>query len=202
MGVPIRRLILATNENDVLDEFFRTGRYRPRASAETHATSSPSMDISKASNFERFIYDIVGRDPAVVRSLWHRLATEGGFDLSGTPYWDRVRAAGFVSGRSTHADRIATIRDVHARYGVIVDPHTADGLKVGREHRDPAVPLVCIETALPVKFAATIVEALGREPERPEAYVGLEAQPQRFTVLPAKVELLKAFIEGRAAAAA
>ena len=202
MGVPIRRLILATNENDVLDEFFRTGRYRPRASAETHATSSPSMDISKASNFERFIYDIVGRDPAVVRSLWHRLATEGGFDLSGTPYWDRVRAAGFVSGRSTHADRIATIRDVHARYGVMVDPHTADGLKVGREHRDPAVPLVCIETALPVKFAATIVEALGREPERPEAYVGLEAQPQRFTVLPAKVELLKAFIEGRAAAAA
>ncbi|MFO1415016.1 MAG: threonine synthase [Burkholderiales bacterium] len=201
MGVPIRRLILATNENDVLDEFFRTGRYRPRGSAETHATSSPSMDISKASNFERFVYDVVGRDPATVRSLWHTLATDGGFDLAGTPYWAKVQAAGFVSGRSTHADRVATIRDVERRYGVIVDPHTADGLKVGREHRDPKVPLVCIETALPVKFAATIVEALGREPARPEAYVGIEAQPQRFTVLPARADLLKAFIEGRAAAA-
>ena len=112
-----------------------------------------------------------------------------------------MRAAGFLSGRSTHADRVATIRDVHQRYGVIVDPHTADGMKVGREHRDPAVPLVCIETALPVKFAATIVEALGREPARPEAYAGLESQAQRFTVLPARVDLLKAFIEGRAAAA-
>jgi threonine synthase len=201
MGVPIRRLILATNENDVLDEFFRTGRYRPRGSAETHATSSPSMDISKASNFERFIFDIVDRDPAVVRRLWRQLADEGGFDLSGTPYWDKVQASGFVSGRSTHADRIATIRDVHARYAVVVDPHTADGIKVGREHRDPTVPLICIETALPVKFAATITEALGREPDRPAAYAGLEAQPQRFTVLPARVELLKAFIEGRASAA-
>jgi len=201
MGVPVRRLILATNENDVLDEFFRTGRYRPRASAETHATSSPSMDISKASNFERFVYDIVGRDPAVVRDLWHRLATDGGFDLSGTPYWANVQAAGFVSGRSTHADRIATIRDMQARYGVVVDPHTADGLKVAREQRDSAVPLVCIETALPVKFAATIVEALGHEPARPDDFAGIEAQPQRFTVLPARVDLLKAFIEGRANAA-
>jgi threonine synthase len=159
------------------------------------------MDISKASNFERFVYDIVDRDPATVRTLWHTLATDGGFDLAGTPYWEKVRAAGFLSGRSTHADRVATIRDIEQRYGVVVDPHTADGLKVGREQRDPKVPLVCIETALPVKFSATIVEALGREPHRPEAYVGIEAQPQRFTVLPARVELLKAFIEGRAAAA-
>ena len=201
MGLPIRRLILATNENDVLDEFFRTGRYRPRASAETHATSSPSMDISKASNFERFIYDAVERDPAIVRALWKELATSGGFDLSGTPHWARVQQAGFVSGRSTHADRIATIRDIDARYGIVVDPHTADGLKVGREHRDPAVPLVCIETALPVKFAATIREALGREPARPAAYEGLEARPQRFTVLPADAARVKAYIEEHAAAA-
>ena len=201
MGVPIRHLILATNENDVLDEFFRTGRYRPRSSSETHATSSPSMDISKASNFERFIFDMVGRDPATVQTLWQVLASEGGFDLAGTPHWARVRAAGFVSGRSTHADRIATIRDVHARYGVVVDPHTADGIKVGREHRDPAVPLVCIETALPVKFAATIQEALGHEPPRPAAYDGLESRPQRFTVLPADARRVKVFIEEHAAAA-
>ncbi len=103
LGLPVGRLILATNENDVLDEFFRTGRYRPRASAETHATSSPSMDISKASNFERFVYDVVGRDAAAVRALWAQLQRDGGFDLSGTPHWPRVAAAGFVSGRSTHA---------------------------------------------------------------------------------------------------
>jgi threonine synthase len=200
LGVPVRRFVLATNENDVLDEFFRTGRYRPRASAETRATSSPSMDISKASNFERYVFDIVGRDPAALAALWERLAREGGFDLAGTDLWQRVRDSGFVSGRSTHADRIATIRDVHARYGVIVDPHTADGVKVGRELRVPGLPLVCVETALPAKFAATIHEALGREPERPAAYVGLEARPQRFTVLPADVERVKAYLADHAVA--
>jgi len=201
MGLPIRRLILATNENDVLDEFFRTGRYRPRASAETHATSSPSMDISRASNFERFIHDAVARDPAIVRALWAELRATGGFDLAGTPHWTRVQQAGFVSGRSTHADRLATIRDVDARYGLTIDPHTADGLKVGREHRESAVPLICIETALPVKFAATIREALGREPARPPAYEGLESRPQHFTVLPADPARVKAFIGDHAAAA-
>ncbi len=198
MGLPIRRLILATNENDVLDEFFRTGRYRPRAAAETHATSSPSMDISKASNFERFIFDIVGRDPEVVRALWGELATTGGFDLAATRHWARVQAAGFLSGRSTHADRVATIRETAARFGVVVDPHTADGLMVGTKFRDPDVPLVCIETALPVKFAATIREALGRDPERPPAYEGLESLPQTSTAIPADAARLKAFIEAHA----
>jgi len=198
MGLPIRRLILATNENDVLDEFFRTGRYRPRGTAETHATSSPSMDISKASNFERYVFDIVGRDAATVRMLWARIGREGGFDLAGTPHWPRVAASGFVSGVSTHADRIATIRDTHARCGVAIDPHTADGLKVGRAHRDPAVPLVCIETALPAKFAATIHEALGRDPDRPAAYADLEQRPQRCDVLPADVERVKAYIAAHA----
>jgi threonine synthase len=201
MGLPIRRLLLATNENDVLDEFFRAGRYRPRGAAETHATSSPSMDIAKASNFERFIYDVVGRDPAAVRMLWGLIAKNGGYDLVGTDYWPAVRAANFVSRRSTHADRLATIRDVHARYGVIIDPHTADGVKVALEVRDRAVPTICIETALPVKFAATIREALGREPARPAAYEGLESRPQRYTVLPADAAKVKAYIEEHAAAA-
>ena len=198
MGLPISRLILATNENDVLDEFFRTGRYRPRTTAQTHATSSPSMDISKASNFERFVFDVVGRDPALLSQLWRTLAREGGFDLSPTPHWDRVKASGIVSGRSTHADRIATIRDVDARYGVTVDPHTADGLHVGRALRDPDIPLICIETALPAKFSATIREALGREPERPPAFASLEARPQRFEVLPAQAARVQAHIAAHA----
>ncbi len=198
MGVPIRRLILATNENDVLDEFFRTGRYRPRSTAETRATSSPSMDISKASNFERYVYDVVGRDPGIVRDLWAQLAKEGGFDLAGTPHWAAVQGSGFVSGRSTHVDRLATIRDVDARHGVVVDPHTADGIKVGREHREHGIPLVCVETALPAKFSATIREALGREPERPAAFAGLEQRPQRCTVMQPDVAAVKAFIAAHA----
>jgi threonine synthase len=202
MGLPIRRLILATNENDVLDEFFRTGRYRPRRTGETRATSSPSMDISKASNFERYVFDVVGRDPAVVRALWARIDREGGFELAGEPHWARVAASGFVSGVSTHADRIATIRRTHRRHGIVVDPHTADGLKVGLERRDRQVPLVCIETALPAKFGAAIKEALGREPARPAAYADLEQRQQRVTVLPAAVDSVKAYIAAHAGAAA
>jgi threonine synthase len=200
MGLPIRRLIVATNENDVLDEFFRTGVYRPRGAAETHATSSPSMDIAKASNFERFIADVCGRDDGAVRALWQSLASGGRFDLAATPYWANVREAAMVSGSSTHADRIATIRDVHARYGVTVDPHTADGLAVGLRHCEAGVPLVAIETALPAKFAATIREALGQTPARPAAYDGLEARPQKVTRLPPDAGKVRDYIARHAIA--
>jgi threonine synthase len=201
MGLPIGRLVVATNENDVLDEFFRTGRYRPRAAAETYATSSPSMDISRASNFERYVFDIVERDPAELRRLWQSLESDRAFDLAGTPAWSRVRESGFVSGHSTHADRIATIRDVYRRNGVVIDPHTADGVKVGRESRTPGVPLVCLETALPAKFAVTIREALGFDPPRPPAYADLESRPQRCTRLPADAARVKAFVAAHAAGA-
>lgn len=198
MGLPIRRLILATNENDVLDEFFRTGRYRVRPASEVVATSSPSMDISKASNFERFVFDLVGRDPAVVRELWLELGESGEFDLAGTPYAAALADSGFVSGRSTHADRLRTIRRVADRYGKVVDPHTADGIKVALERRDPDVPVICIETALAAKFASTIREALGRDPERPRAYARLEELPQRFDVLPPDSTAVKDYIAARA----
>ena len=198
MGLPIRRLILATNENDVLDEFFRTGRYRVRPAGEIVPTSSPSMDISKASNFERFVFDLVDRDASVVRSLWSELARGGAFDLAGTPYARKLAACGFVSGRSTHADRLATIRRVAERYGRIVDPHTADGIKVALERRDAGVPVICIETAQPAKFAATIREALGRDPERPAAYARLEERAQRFDVLPANEAAVRDYIVARA----
>jgi len=194
LGLPIGRLILATNENDVLDEFFRTGRYRPRRAAEVHQTSSPSMDISKASNFERYVFDIVGRDGATVRELWAKIEGEGGFDLAGTPHLARVAASGFVSGSSTHANRLDTIRRVEREYGVVIDPHTADGIKVGLEHRQPNVPLICLETALPVKFAATIREALGREPERPAGFETLESLPQRFVVIDPDADTVKRYI--------
>jgi threonine synthase len=198
MGLPIERLIIATNENDVLDEFFRSGRYRVRGAAETRATSSPSMDISKASNFERYVFDVVGRDGATVRELWRQLEASGSFDLAATPHWENVRRSGFVSGRSTHADRLATIRGLHQRTGVLIDPHTADGVKVAQQYRTPDVPTICLETAAAAKFAETIVEATGREPQRPPAYADIESRAQRFEVMPVDVARLKRYIETRA----
>ncbi|MBL0419423.1 threonine synthase [Ramlibacter sp. AW1] len=194
MGLPIDRLVAATNENDVLDEFFRTGVYRVRGSADTFETSSPSMDISKASNFERFVFDLLDRDAAQVRALFgDALATQGRFDLSARLPLARERF-GFASGRSTHADRVATIRDAWQRWQTMVDTHTADGLKVAQAHRQPGVPMIVLETALPIKFAATIVEALGREPLRPRRFEGIELLPKRVTVLPADVQQVKDYI--------
>ena len=197
MGLPIRRLVLATNENNVLEEFFASGAYRVRKSSEVFETSSPSMDISKASNFERYIHDIVGGDGARVRELWAQVDRTGQFDFAGTPLFDRVRASGIVAGHSTHADRVATIRDIHARFGYIADTHTADGIKVGRTHREPGVPLICLETALAAKFDAAVREAVGRAPDRPAGYEDIERLPQRCEVMDADVAAIKSFIAAR-----
>jgi threonine synthase len=198
MGLPVHKLIVACNENDVLDEFFRTGVYRPRTAAETKHTSSPSMDISKASNFERFVFDLTGRDAAKVRELWRSVDKGGAVDLKQHRLFDRVAEYGMVSGKSTHADRMATIRMAWDKFGTMIDPHTADGLKVGLEHRDGGVPLVCLETALPAKFEDAIVEALGRSPERPPGLETLETLPQRYEVLDVNVEDVKAVIASHA----
>ena len=199
MGLPIHRLVVATNENDVLDEFFRSGRYRVRASDQTHATSSPSMDIGKASNFERFVFDLLGRDAARTGAMFgDAIGRDGGFTLDADEF-ARVAGFGFVSGRSTHADRLATIRELFQADGSIIDPHTADGLKVAREHLEPGVPMIVLETALPAKFADTIREAVGRDPGRPAALQDLESRPRRCTVLPADAAAVKRFIESHAA---
>lgn len=194
MGLPIHKLILATNENNVLDEFFRTGIYRVRGADGVMKTSSPSMDIAKASNFERFIYDVVGRDPAVVRQLWEKVERNGYFDLTDTEYFQDISRFGLVSGTSTHQDRMETIRRVYDESGVIIDTHTADGVKVGRQHKEPNVPLVCLETALPAKFEESIQEALGRQPERPSGYEDLEQKPQIFVVMDDDVAAVKEYI--------
>ena len=196
MGLPIHTLVVATNENDVLDEFFRTGVYRVRGSADTHETSSPSMDISKASNFERFVFDLLGRDGARTAELFGpQLAKTGRFDLSADPAFVHcAERYGFVSGKSTHANRLDTIRATWNQHALVIDTHTADGLKVAHEHRTPGVPMIVLETALPIKFAETIVEALGREPDRPAKFDGIEALPKRVLVMDADVVAIKALI--------
>ncbi len=194
MGLPIKQLILATNENDVLDEFFRTGLYRPRTTSETHHTSSPSMDISKASNFERFIFDLTDRNTMRVKELWQSVDKGNAFDLFGTALWVKAKDFGFVSGTSHHVARIDTIRNLYDKYKVLVDTHTADGVKVGLEYRETGVPLICMETALPAKFSETIKEAVGFEPSRPTGFENLEDLPQRFEVMEKDVNAVKTFI--------
>lgn len=194
MGLPIKHLVVATNENDVLDEFFRTGVYRPRGSANTYHTSSPSMDISKASNFERFVFDLMGRDGDKVRALWNTVDNGGAFDLNVDGVFADVPRFGFQSGVSSHQKRMQTIRQIWETYGVMIDTHTADGLKVALELREPGVPMLVLETALPAKFEDSIREALGRDPVRPAGMETLEDLPQRFDVMDADALLVKQFI--------
>lgn len=194
MGLPIKHLVVATNENDVLDEFFRTGVYRPRGSANTYHTSSPSMDISKASNFERFVFDLVGRDGDKVRALWNAVDNGGAFDLNADGVFAQVPDFGFQSGVSSHAKRMDTIRQTWETYGVMIDTHTADGLKVALEQREVGVPMLVLETALPAKFEDSIREALGRDPVRPAGMEDLESLPQRFEVMDADADAIKQYI--------
>ncbi len=194
MGLPIDKLVVATNENDVLDEFFKTGVYRPRGSINTYHTSSPSMDISKASNFERFVFDLTGRDSAKVRELWASVDAGGAFDIKKAGLFEKIASYGFESGSSNHKNRMQTIKQAQDNYGVVIDTHTADGLKVALELRDVNTPMLVLETALPVKFEDAIIEALGDAPERPAALEGIEKLPQRFEVMDADVNAIKAYI--------
>ena len=196
MGLPIDQLLVATNENDVLDEFFKTGVYRVRGTADTHETSSPSMDISKASNFERFVFDLLQRDAARTKDLFYdQLNQKGQFDLGHDPLFAAAKTKfGFISGKSTHADRLKTIQEVFADNHIMIDTHTADGLKVAVPLAKPGIPMLVLETALPIKFAATLVEALGREPDRPAKFEGIEALPKRVQVMPKSVDAVKKYI--------
>ena len=198
MGLPIDTLVLATNENNVLAEFFNTGVYRPRPSKETFETSSPSMDISKASNFERFVYHLFNNDAMRVAALWREVDQGRAFDVSQTPEWKGLRERfGFVAGTSTHADRLATIREVYEKTGSLIDTHTADAVKVARPLVKPGVPMIVLETALPVKFADTVKDAVGFEPPLTADQQAMMKLPLRVVQIAPDVERVKAIIAGR-----
>jgi threonine synthase len=199
MGLPMRRLIVATNENDVLDEFFKTGVYQVRDSKHTFETSSPSMDISKASNFERFIFDLLDRNEQETNRLFSQeLSRFNRFDLSQHLKFSSIQNQyGFFSGRSSHESRLETIKKAHQVWNNLIDPHTADGLKVALEYRDQDIPMMVLETALPIKFSETIQEALGISPPMPEHLKDLLMKPKRFEVMGADVAEVKRFISNR-----
>lgn len=195
MGVPIDTLVLATNENNVLAEFFNTGVYRPRPSKETFETSSPSMDISKASNFERFVFHLFNGDAERIASLWEEVDQGRSFDVSQTPEFKGLRERfGIVAGTSTHSDRLATIREVYEKTSGLIDTHTADAVKVARSLVKPGIPMIALETALPVKFAETVKEAVGFEPPLTSAQLAMMALPLRVVQIPPSVAWVKTII--------
>lgn len=196
MGLPIEFLILATNENNVLEEFFNTGVYRVRTSSETLETSSPSMDISKASNFERFVFDLTLRDAARTRDLFAtQVPKHGGFTIPQIEQAQLKQKYGFVAGLSTHEQRVKTIAQTYQQTGVLIDPHTADALKVAQDFAaQHHQPIVVMETAQPMKFAATIQEALNIAPPIPDAVSHLLEMPRRYDVMPVDVQQVKNYI--------
>jgi len=190
MGLPINHLVVATNENDVLDEFFNTGNYSPRSSKETFQTSSPSMDISKASNFERFIFDLLGRNSTSLKEHWKKIDDGKSFKLSEENF-KKIKDYGFVSSSSKHTNRMDSIRSLYNEVGVIIDTHTADGIKAAMDHSAPSNPMIVLETALPIKFEKSVFEAIGLYPKRPDSLKDLELFDQKFEVFENSVESVK-----------
>jgi threonine synthase len=190
MGLPINHLVVATNENDVLDEFFNTGNYSPRSSKETFQTSSPSMDISKASNFERFIFDLLGRNSTSLKDHWKKIDDGKSFKLSEENF-KKIKDYGFVSSSSKHTNRMDSIRSLYNEVGVIIDTHTADGIKAAMDHSAPSNPMIVLETALPIKFEKSVFEAIGVYPKRPDSLKDLELLDQKFEVFENSVESVK-----------
>ena len=193
MGLPIKHLVVATNENDVLDEFFNTGKYQPRNSKDTFQTSSPSMDISKASNFERFIFDLLGRDSSTLTNYWKQIDQGGSFILEKNLI-NKIDDFGFISSSSKHVNRMALIKELYEEYKVLVDTHTADGIKAATDHFSKDRKMLVLETALPIKFEESVFEATGIYPERPSALINIESLNQKFVVFENDVAMVKDYI--------
>jgi threonine synthase len=194
-GLPIRNLILATNENDVLDEFFRTGVYRPRKSKETYVTTSPSMDISKASNFERFLFDLFGRSGSRVSKLMKELDKKGHFDVSREKEWKGKATFGFLSGKSKQTDRLKSIKEVYTKYGLAIDTHTADAYKVAKDYFDGKTKTIILETAQAIKFEDTFREATGKKLVLTSTLKKLMTSIQKVYISKPDASTIKNFIE-------
>jgi threonine synthase len=196
MGLPIERLVIATNDNDILARTFDTGRYETRKVVET---TSPSMDIQISSNFERLLFEAAGRDAALVRREMESLKQSGAFELNERQI-SLIRQE-FAAGRSSVAETAATIRGVLEKNGYLLDPHTATAVKVARENADPKVPMVVLATAHPAKFPAAVREASGVSPELPTFLSDLMQRKENFTTLPSDPKMLEDYILRRTRAA-
>lgn len=196
MGLPIERLTIATNDNDILVRALEHGEYRTQGVV---ATSSPSMDIQVSSNFERLLFEASGRDAAQVRSYMASLRQSGGFAIA--PDTLAAIRENFVAGRSDMDETAATIRDVKEKSGYLLDPHTATAVKVARSMPDSSAPTVVLATAHPAKFPDAVFRASGVTPGLPEWLEGLMEKPESYTVLPSALKIVEEYV-GRHAKAA
>lgn len=197
MGLPIERLVIATNVNDILARTLAGGRYELR---EVRPTASPSMDIQVSSNFERLLFEAGGRDSAAVRDMMAALPASGAFAVP-APTLAAIRAE-FDAAATDEAETAATMRTTLAATGFLADPHTAVGLAVARRFADPAVPMVTLSTAHPAKFAAAVEQAIGRTPAVPEGFDDLFRRDEDFAVLPKDRGAVEAFVIDRSRAVA
>ncbi|MGE3830393.1 MAG: threonine synthase, partial [Parvibaculaceae bacterium] len=189
MGLPIDRLIIATNDNDILDRTLKSGRYEVKG---VKPSTSPSMDIQVSSNFERLIFEVTGRDGAAVRRLMAQLGQSGAFTLDAKAL-AAIRAE-FDSGATPMEKAAATIAATYAGTGELIDPHTAVGLAVAQSHACQDVPMVTLATAHPAKFPDAVRQASGITPGLPQRLSNLMMAEERMNVLPNDPEEIKAFI--------
>lgn len=193
MGLPIRRLILATNENDILARFFNTGVY---AKGEVVPTVNPSMDIQVASNFERWLYYKAGRDPAAVTGLMDRFAREGRLEIPRDAH-GRVDLE-IAAGSSDTTRTLGTIKRTYEQHRYLLDPHTAAGVYVAGQYNELEDPVICLATAHPAKFPDAIAEATGQDLARHPALEALKSAPTRCEVVENRAEAVKAYLAARA----
>jgi threonine synthase len=192
MGVPIRRLVIATNSNDILDRALATGRY---AMSGVMSTISPSMDIEVSSNFERLLFDASGRDSRLVCRLMTELKQSGSFHLPAA-----VRASVgrlFSSGRTDEQTTLDTIRTTLAATGTLLDPHTAVAYAIAKTHTDPASPMITLATAHPAKFPDAVEKACGIRPGLPKRFADLFDRPEIYDILPKDPQAMRKFILSR-----
>lgn len=192
MGLPIDQLIVATNRNDILSRFFNSGEYIKEG---VDPTISPSMDIQVSSNFERFLFDLYGRDAVSVRSMMSDLEEKGGFSVN----MAQLNEATFSAGRSDEEETLNQISKTLAESDKLVDPHTAVGLKVAEKCRkDPTVPMVTLSTAHPAKFPAAVEKATSIHPALPERMADLFDREEKLVQLPNDLGTIQTYIKERA----
>ncbi|MCX2723817.1 threonine synthase [Roseibium salinum] len=195
MGLPIEKLVVATNVNDILARTLETGRYEKRG---VTPTISPSMDIQVSSNFERLLAEVCGRDGEAVRRMMNQLGQSGSFAIDAGPLGE-MRAV-FGAGRCNEDQTAATIADMWSEAGYLLDPHTAIGVHVAREHDDGSAPMVVLGTAHPAKFPDAVEKASGIRPELPENLKEMMSAEERQQVLAADQRVVEQFIEDHARA--
>jgi threonine synthase len=190
MGAPLRRLIVASNDNDILTRFFNSHTMDVTG---VHPTLSPSMDIQVSSNFERLLFEMNNRDGAVTAAQLSRFRDKGKLVVEPDQF-DQWITPTFVAGRASDHDTLSAIRSVYENTGMLIDPHTAVGVKVAREFAEDGVPMLTMATAHPAKFPDAVERATGERPVLPEHLADLLDRPEHTTHLPNDLAAVEAFV--------